>query len=117
LPPVTSGWNATVWNGLPIADRFAVNIVWSAPTGFTNSTGLASDHPFAGPTGPSACGACFPTTRVSRSRYYGASGAYCPSGTALSDGLCDVEFMLQVNLKCTVGADDDSWGAIKSLYR
>jgi hypothetical protein len=120
LPPVTSGWNATVWGGLPVPGSFSVLITWAAQTGFTNGTGLASDHPFAGPTGPTACGTCFPTTRVSQSRYYGAGGAYCPSGTTLSDGLCDIEFMIDVNVKgCEppVGVEAESWGKIKGLYR
>jgi hypothetical protein len=117
LPPVTSGWNATNWSGLPVPNAFSINISWGAASGFTNSTGLASDHPFAGPTGPTACGTCFPTTRVSKSRYYGVAGAYCPSGVTLSDGLCDVEFMMEVGIKCAVGLENDSWGSIKGLYR
>jgi hypothetical protein len=117
LPPVPAGWNATIWGGLPVPQNFSVLISWGAPTGFTNSTGLASDHPFAGPTGPTSCGTCFPTTRASNSRYYGVGGAYCPSGTTLSDGLCDIEWALDVNVKCTVGVEQKSWGKVKSLFR
>jgi hypothetical protein len=117
LPPVTSSWNATVWGGLPVPEQFLLDITWAAPAGFSNGTGLASDHPFAGPTGPAACGLCFPSDRVSQSRYFGAGGAYCPSGTTLSDGLCDVEFMIDVNPKCVDIVVDDSWGRVKSLYR
>jgi hypothetical protein len=117
LPPVTSGWNATAWGGVPIGARISINITWGAPSGFTNSAGLASDHPFAGPTGPTACGTCFPSTRVSHSRYYGVAGAYCPSGITLSDGLCDIEFAMELTTHCAVGVEDESWGGIKSLYR
>jgi len=119
LPPVTSGWNATAWGGIPVPNNFSVLISWGAATGFTNSTGLASDHPFAGPTGPTSCGTCFPSARVSQSRYYGVAGAYCPSGTTLSDGLCDIEFMIEVNTKCqpTIGVEQESWGSIKNLYK
>jgi hypothetical protein len=117
LPPVTSGWNATAWGGLPVPSSFLLEITWNAPAGFTNSTGLASDHPFAGPTGPTACGTCFPSTRVSHSRYFGVGGAYCPSGTTLSDGLCDIEFMMDVNVKCADIVVDESWGRVKSLFR
>ena len=117
LPPVTSGWNATVWGGLPVNQNFSVNITWAADTGFTNPTALASDHPFAGPTGPTACGTCFPSARVSHSRYYGVSGAYCPSGTTLSDGTCDIEWMIDVNTKKGIGVAQESWGSIKNLYR
>jgi hypothetical protein len=117
LPPVTSTWSATTWGGVSTDGQFSVNVTWGAPSGFTNGTGMASDHPLAGPTGPAACGTCFPTTRVSNSRYYGAGGAYCPSGTTLSDGLCDVEWMIEVNVKCFFAVEDESWGKIKSLYR
>jgi hypothetical protein len=119
LPPVTSGWNATRWGGLPLTPNFALLISWGGVSGITNSTGLASDHPFAGPTGPTACGRCFPSSRASHSRYYGVSGAYCPSGTTLSDGLCDVEFMIDVNVKgcLPISVGDESWGKIKGLYR
>jgi hypothetical protein len=120
LPAVRSGWNETAWGGVPLTEIFSVLITWGAQTGFANATGLASDHPFAGPTGPTACGTCFPTTRVSNSRYYGVGGQYCPSGTTLSDGLCDIELMLDVNIKCMfhpVGVENQSWGSIKNLYR
>ena len=117
LPPVTSGWNATRWGGVPVPADFLVDITWGAAPGFTNGTGLASDHPFAGPTGPTACGLCFPSTRVSQSRYFGVGGTYCPSGTTLSDGLCDIEFMMDINPKCTDVVVDESWARVKSLFR
>jgi hypothetical protein len=120
LPPVTSGWNATAWGGVLVPGPFSVNVIWGAPSGFTNSTGFASDHPLAGPTGPAACGTCFPTTRSVNSKYYGVNGTYCPSGTTLSDGLCDIEFMMEVEIKypCEpTGVGGRSWGGIKSLYR
>jgi hypothetical protein len=117
LPPVTNGWNATVWGGIAVPQQFSVLITWAAMSGFTNATALASDHPFAGATGPAACGTCFPTTRTSQSRYYGVAGAYCPSGTTLSDGFCDIEFMLDVNVKCVTSVQALSWGRIKEIYR
>jgi hypothetical protein len=121
LPPQVNGYSATVWGGIPVPDSFSILIAWGAPAGFTNGTGLASDHPFAGPTGPTSCGTCFPTTRASQSRYYGVGGAYCPSGTTLSDGLCDIEFVLDVLTKCACcGPDvvvDESWGKVKALFR
>jgi hypothetical protein len=117
LPPVASGWNATLWGGLPVPNQFSVLISWAAPTGFTNSTGLASDHPFAGPTGPTSRGTCFPTTRVVQSRYYGVGGAYCPSGTTLTDGLCDIEWLIGVNAKLADVLVDESWGKVKALFR
>jgi hypothetical protein len=117
LPPVTSGWSAAAWGGVSTTGRFSVNVIWGAPSGFANATGMASDHPFAGPTGLAACGTCFPTTRASNSRYYGSGGTYCPSGTTLSDGVCDVEWRIDVNVTCFIGVEDESWGKIKNLYR
>lgn len=110
-----SGWNATAW-GVAVPATFSVNITWAAPTGNTNATGIATDHPFAGPTGPTACGTCFDAARVSRSEDYGVAGAYCP-GTSVNDGLCDVEFMWSAALKCVVSVEDASWGSIKNLYQ
>lgn len=117
LPPVTSGWSMTSWGGIPIGPAFAINIIWGAAPNFTNGTGLASDHPFAGPTGPTSCGTCFPTTRTVHTRYYGVGGTYCPSGTTLFDGLCDVEFLIDAAVLCSIGVEDESWGKIKNLYR
>ncbi|NNE43619.1 MAG: hypothetical protein HKN12_05385, partial [Gemmatimonadetes bacterium] len=48
-----SGWNATAW-GVAVPSTFSVNVVMAAPTGLTNPDAFASDHPFAGPTGPTA---------------------------------------------------------------
>lgn len=116
-PPVTSGWNPTLWGGVLVPSPFLVSITWSAATGFTNSTGIASDHPFAGPTGPTACGTCFPSNRVSHSRYFGVGTAYCPSGITLSDGLCDIEFMIEAALVFVDPVESRSWGGVKGLYR
>jgi len=116
-PPATSGWNATVWGGVIAPSPFMVSISWGAPTGFTNPTAIASDHPFAGPTGPTSCGTCFPSNRTVHSRYFGTGGAYCPSGTTLFDGLCDIEFMLDVSLNFVDPVEDKSWGGVKGLYR
>lgn len=113
--PAASGWNAFAW-GVPVPSNFLVKVTWAAASGFTNGTGLASDHPFNGPTGPTSCGTCFPTTRTSNSLYYGIGGSACP-GTTLSDGLCDIEFMMEAALKCAVSVEDASWGQIKNLYQ
>jgi hypothetical protein len=117
IPPVRSGWNATGWGGIVVPTPFMVSITWGAPAGFTNGTALASDHPFAGPTGPTACGTCFPSNRVVHSRYFGVGGAHCPSGITLSDGLCDIEFMIDAEVRIPFGVEGQSWGRVKSLYR
>jgi hypothetical protein len=117
VPPVTSGWSATAWGGVVVPSPFLISVTWSASTGFTNGTGLASDHPFAGPTGPTACGTCFPSNRTVHSRYYGVGGANCPSGVTLSDGLCDIEFMIDAEVRIPFGLQGESWGRVKTLYR
>ena len=118
LPSLATEWTGVTWGGEPVFFEYLIDITWAAPSGFTNSTGLASDHPAAGATGPAACGTCFPSNRVSNSRYFGVGGAYCPSGTALSDGVCDIEFMMDTSTGCVVDAvTDESWGRVKSLFR
>jgi hypothetical protein len=115
-PPVRSGWNTHAWS-VAVPPAFVVQVAWGAPSQFTNSTGLASDRSAAGPTGPQPCGTCFPTSRTTRSYQFGAQGApYCP-GHRLSDGTCDVEWLIDGQLFCPVHTEDRSWGAIKSLYR
>ncbi|NNE44203.1 MAG: hypothetical protein HKN12_08330 [Gemmatimonadetes bacterium] len=109
-----SGWNATAW-AVVVPQTFLVKIDWVAPSGLTVPTGLASDHPFAGPTGPTACGTCFPTTRAVRTTYYGVGGASCP-GTTLSDGLCDIEMMWSAAMKTATSVDEKTWGQVKALY-
>ena len=77
-----------------------------------------TDFAAAGPTGPQACGTCYPTTRVSNSYYYGTPTSLLCPGTKLNDGTCDVEFRWTANLTCgPVSVEDETWGGIKNLYR
>jgi hypothetical protein len=109
------GWTAHAWNVL-VRAQYLIQITWAAPPGFTNGSAIATDHPARGPTGPQSCGTCFPSNRIVRSEYYGVGGAYCP-GTALNDGVCDVEFVIDIGSKCADWADEISWGQVKNLYR
>ena len=117
LPPVSAAWAGTAWGGAPVSSAFTLAVTWAAPTGVLNPTGLATDHPAAGPTGPQPCGTCFPTTRSSNSRTYGIGGAYCPSGNLLSDGVCNVELLMSVAIKFVDIVEDRSWGEVKNLFR
>jgi len=91
-----------------------VNTFGDAPG---NPASIATDHPAAGPTGPAACGACYPTTRVSHSFYWGnAASPLCP-GSALNDGVCDAEFLIEIVATCTDYILPESWAAVKQLYR
>jgi len=115
-PPATASWGTKYWD-IPVPRDFVVRIMWGGFSGFTDATGLASDRPAAGPTGPQACGRCFSSTRLTHSYRWGIEGApFCP-GVKLDDGVCDVEFMLDAQLSCSVHLEPRSWGRIKTLYR
>ncbi|MFN8177515.1 MAG: hypothetical protein U0167_06295 [bacterium] len=82
---------------------------------------FVSDHPAHGPTGPAACGTCYPETRSTHSFYYGSDFvALCP-GTPFFDGLCNAELMWIAHLTGTATAAPEpevhTWAAIKALYR
>jgi len=115
------GWNAYSW-GTPVPSSFLLKVTWAAPTGFTNASQLRTDFGVAGPTGPVACGTCYPTTRVPNSFYYGVGGSACPGLGFYASGIgpvgagCGLELLMDVALKCVVSVEDASWGQIKALY-
>jgi hypothetical protein len=118
-----SGWN-TLNFGVPVPASFV--ITYTLGPGAANPVGPATDHPAAGPTGPQACGMCYPSTRNIHSFYFGPpSGRYCP-GSMLADTICNTELVWEVDVlypfaavDCnrTVAVEETSWGQIKSLYR
>jgi hypothetical protein len=116
-----SGWNRLQWFQLEVP---CTGFVLAADLGPSPNPPwpwrpivLGSDHPAAGPTGPQACGLCYPMSRVTHSYYYGtATSPLCP-GMRLNDGVCDVELLWQATLQCPVGIEATSWGRIKSQYR
>jgi hypothetical protein len=111
-----SGWNQFVWN-VGVGSSFVIQTTHGITT-FANPSSYATDHPAAGPTGPAACGTCFPLTRVNHSFYYGtAASPLCP-GSVLNDGVCNSQLLWDAQIiNCPVSVDESSWGAIKSLYR
>lgn len=110
------GWNLYTWN-VPIPPKIIVMLQWAAPSGFTALSRLGSDHPAPGPTGPAACGMCYPTTRVVHSYYYGVAGATLCPGSVNNDGVCDIEWLIDLQLKCSIGVEENTWGSIKNIYR
>lgn len=115
---------------LPATDVDQIQDGWNYPATrtalvFTNGdaegspVALSTDHPAAGPTGPPACGACYPSTRTTHTFCYGTeSEPLCP-GEPMSDGTCNVEidgwaavFDIPVH---AVG--ETSWASIKGMYR
>jgi hypothetical protein len=82
---------------------------------------FVSDHPGPGPTGPAACGTCYPTTRATHSYYYGAGSTLLCPGTPFFDGVCNAELMWTASLRSETTAvpetERQAWAAIKALYR
>jgi hypothetical protein len=116
--PVT-GWNFVDWSSSPVdvsAGDFIITYTLANAT-LSDPVTIATDHPAMGPTGPAACGSCFPTTRVPNSFLYVNTGTtYCP-GATLFDGSCDAEFLLDCDLMCATPVQQTSWGQIKNLYQ
>jgi hypothetical protein len=111
-----SGWNSYGW-GVPVGAFFVIQQT-HGNSAVPNPTSYATDHPAAGPTGPVACGACYPTTRANHSFYYGtANSPLCP-GSPLNDGVCDAQMLNSASLVCgDVSVQESSWSEIKGLYR
>ncbi len=89
--------------------------------GEANPAAFGTDHPAAGPTGPQACGFCYPLNRVNHSFVWGSvDSPLCP-GRSFHDGVCDAQLRLEMWVvmydACTVAVTENSWGKIKSLYR
>jgi hypothetical protein len=115
LLPAT-GWNQVTFASVNVPDGSFALTFWVG-AGMANPVTIASDHPAAGPTGPAACGSCYPTTRTNHSFYYGTlASPLCP-GSALNDGICDAQLMWDAQVSCATAVDQSNWGQIKGLYR
>ncbi|MFN8179251.1 MAG: hypothetical protein U0167_15070 [bacterium] len=103
------------WN-IPVPSRFCL-IYTFGPSG-EGPARIGTDHPAAGPTGPAACGYCYPTTRVNHSFYWGtANTPVCP-GSTFFDGICDAQARIDIFMTCACCAiDPQSWSHIKNFYR
>jgi hypothetical protein len=109
-----SGWNGHYW-GMAVPCLFVVTVTFGP--GLGTPSAMLSDRPAGGPTGPQACGYCYPHVRTCHSFYYGTPmSPLCP-GSSLTDGVCCAEWVWDVWLFCDVAVKDDSWGNIKALYR
>ncbi len=110
----TSGWQPVIW-GVNVPSRYIVTVTHAGVAPTRHRT----DHPSPGPTGPEACGTCYPTNRETRSFYYGtASSPLCP-GSPFDDAesICNAELMWEHAMTCPVSIDDTTFGKVKSLYR
>ena len=109
-----SGWNQYLWK-VAVPERFVIRTTHGP--GGANPTSYATDSPAAGPTGPEACGFCFPAERPARSFDYGTlSNPLCP-GSTLDDGVCTAELFFVAALGCAEPVEKESWSKVKSLYR
>ncbi len=105
-----SGWNLTFWNTWYLPRHFLIQTTLQDDLGLGSPVALPSD-------GWHACGVCYPTTRTTNSYFYGLeTSPVCP-GSPLFDGSCHVEWLAMVGVFCASSVEDESWGAIKSLYR
>jgi len=117
------GWNELWWDMVTIPPRFA--LVYKTSGAFAPGYGIehvTTDHPAAGPTGPTACGDCYPASRRIHSFYYGTSAAPLCPGSTLNDGVCDAELLWEAVVEAVSPTSVDalsalSWGGIKGLYR
>jgi hypothetical protein len=109
------GWVTYPWN-VPVPDQFVLTLTfhhWTPPW----SPEVYTDHPAAGPTGPAACGHCYPTNRVTRSFIYNdGNNQHCP-GIRFNDFVCDAELVWTARFNVGVSVASKSWSRIKSLYR
>jgi len=98
--------------------KFAVVLTLQDIPGVANPVGVATDHPAAGPTGPQACGFCYPLNRVNHSYAWGTVGTPACPGSTFFDGTCDAQLRWSIFMSCQpVSVEDTSWGAVKNLYR
>jgi hypothetical protein len=113
---VTYEWNVLVPSSFVVAFSYV-----DLSSGGPPIPDLVTDHPAAGPTGPPACGTCYPVSRVTRSFIYSDPALdygdfYCP-GIRINDGVCDAELIWEAHLESVVSVEAASWGRVKGLYR
>jgi hypothetical protein len=112
-----TGWNTHDWGGMQTPVAFVVTVTFSDSHPYHNPSWFVSDRPAAGPTGPQACGYCYPMPRTCHSFWYGTTTTILCPGFVLSDGICCVEWMWNAAVYSGVGVKESSWGAVKVLYR
>lgn len=116
-----SGW-VTYGFGIPVPDRFALTVTmheWGGDYPEDGAT-LRWDHPGAGPTGPPACGVCYPSPRLPHSFKFASEGVpLCPGAeyVDLQGTECPWELVWQARFEGSVGVEPASWARVKSLYR
>ncbi len=119
-----SGNNVSLWGlWFPNNGKLVVTYQHSDqagnPTPLADPTVWPTDHPAAGPTGPAACGTCYPSPRTTHSYDYGTTDSVLCPGSPLNDGVCNAEFLLWAAAVTGVVdyVEPNSWAKVKDLYR
>ncbi|MBZ0267737.1 hypothetical protein K8I85_06245 [bacterium] len=108
-----SEWHSLDW-GIPCSGPIVVTVSFVYNHGVVN--GLAA-YPGQGPTGPAACGNCYPVGQPAHSFYYGAfDDTICPPIPYVSGG-CPIELLWSAAFSCAISTESDTWGQLKALYR
>jgi len=118
-PFLPAGFPGIVAWAQVVPAKFAVVMTLEDGTGgLANPAGVATDHPSAGPTGPQACGFCYPLNRVNHSFGWGTTTTPACPGSTFNDGVCDAQLRWSIFMAChPVSVEASSWGAVKNLYR
>jgi hypothetical protein len=113
------GWNQFVWEGYcSVPFVHLVTLGSSSEPGEPIPVEVVTDRPAPGPTGPIACGTCYPTTRQTHSYLYGTVGSPLCPGATFFDGFCDAELIAMAGFEgIPVSVKSASWGSIRALYR
>jgi hypothetical protein len=118
LPPFNWGFQLMhhFWGGLEVPNPFVVAVRRDASYG-----GYVSDFPGQGPTGPLACGICYPVDRPTHSFYWGTQEEpLCPGrefDNAGDSADCYAELMWYSTFACPISVEESTWGRIKTLHR
>jgi hypothetical protein len=110
-------WNFYAWN-VCVPPKFAIMAQVAAPPGINTIADMVCDHPAPVGADPAACGYCYPVDRVVHTFFWGTKTTkLCPPGLFWNDGTCDVELVWDIDMKCPVSVEEQSWGQIKNLYK
>lgn len=116
--PGSSAAQLVSWGSVVVPPKWAIVLTLEEP-GAPNPTGIVTDHPAAGATGPVACGSCYPQNRLNRSFAYGTPDSPLCPGSTFNDGVCDAQLIwwAELGCACCTSVEYSSWGQIKGLYR
>jgi len=119
LPTTSPPFQAVAWGAVFVPSQFAIVVTMKDGVGgLANPAQMGTDHPAPGPTGPIACGTCYPINRPNHSYNYGnVNSPICP-GSPFNDGVCSAELFWDADVFGEfLATQPSSWGAIKELYR